>query len=541
MKKIGFSLLFSMLVLGYFATATFATSQNMTPDTTVGTVNENANKTGVGADTDGPVIVSTELGEVIKKAEVIKSVDGHKTHGDYQHNTNSCASCHQTHTAKTGSRLLFADNNFKTCVACHDGTLGFYNVFETGDNASLDGAGTFGGSHAASVHMANGSLKVNAAPGGSRATSGVWDASFTCASCHAPHGSYSDRLLHNNPNGFATNPQVTAGNNTFGNYLQNIPVSTTQVTGMHLRKIELDKFVKDQYGNETTEKAFKFELFNGANKVNGPWLYGYASNGGPHFTRLQNGIQATISNANSSNSLYYNLNAGVYFSLANGYIETKTVAGNNAVSSMTHASIARPYIVKLDLVEVKDIDGLKIYKTNQAAFWDGANIPVERRAEFIAAGYNTNLSTGRTTNMGVAMSTYCATCHTDYFTSRSNSGRTYFGDNGTAAQRHSTNSDRFTCVRCHYAHGTDAEIMFDAKGNTVSSLVTSGMMSKKDAINHIADVNPSSALKKYTNMTSCWACHSNASRATPFKNTDKRQAADAQNPAGMPIVGGVQR
>jgi predicted CXXCH cytochrome family protein len=191
LKKLSFSLLFAFLIVGFFAVSAAANSP-LEP-VKVEPTNRNANQTGVGVDKENNF------------SQAIKNVEGHKTHGDYQHNTNSCASCHQTHTAKTGSRLLFADTQYQTCVSCHDGTLGFYNVLETGEKASLDGAGTFGGSHAnnMSIHMANNSMQIKAAPGGNpngtNETGGVqWGAQFSCASCHAPHGSYSDRLLHYN-------------------------------------------------------------------------------------------------------------------------------------------------------------------------------------------------------------------------------------------------------------------------------------------------------------------------------------------------------
>lgn len=542
MKKIGLSLLFSILIASLFATVTFANQDlpNLEePDhndfgVTIDEfdrVNPNANNTGSG------------VTEQDNFDEVIKAVDGHRTHGDYQSNTNSCASCHQTHTAAAGSRLTFADNNFKTCVACHDGTLGFYNVFETGENASLDGAGTFAGTHGASVHMANGSLKINAAPGGSRAQTGVWNADFSCASCHTPHGSYSDRLLHFNPNGFATNPkasvtyknaQGTDVTKTFGNYEQNLGIfdaGSYPTSGLHLRR---------SVTGTGADEVVKIELFNGNTKQTSPWLYGYSGHGQPHFTRL---YKTTDAGSNGGDRLWYGNGIGVKFNLEAGYVTNKiddviSETGATKLKEMTHGHISRPYIVKLALEEVQDIDGLKIYKTNQAAFWDGFVVPESRRAEFTSAGYTVNGTTGATSNMGVRMSEYCATCHTDYYTARTASGNTYFGENGTVAQRHSTNSDRFSCVRCHFAHGTDAEIMIDANGNTVKSLVDDEGMDKQDAITKMLDVNPSSALKKYTNMSVCWACHGSSSRATTFKNGGARNA-DAMD--GMPVVGGVQR
>lgn len=147
-----------------------------------------------------------------------RNVAGQLVHTDFQLNTNSCASCHMTHTAQSRD-LLFRNGIYATCVACHDGTLGFLNVFafpgEGNPTSSFGGsiaAGTFGARYGrnASIHLPTNTVNLSAAPGGNRTnsttggadgTSGssAWTSSFNCSSCHAPHGSYSIRLLHFNP------------------------------------------------------------------------------------------------------------------------------------------------------------------------------------------------------------------------------------------------------------------------------------------------------------------------------------------------------
>lgn len=150
-------------------------------------------------------------------------------HTDFQLNTNSCASCHMTHTAQS-RKLLFRNGIYSTCAACHDGTLGFLNVFAIpGANNEFGGsqtAGTFAANRMrnASVHLASDSVKLAAAPGGNRAnvadaggfTTGddatsPWSANFNCASCHGPHGSYSIRLLHYSPAGISMRPATSIG------------------------------------------------------------------------------------------------------------------------------------------------------------------------------------------------------------------------------------------------------------------------------------------------------------------------------------------
>ncbi|MHB9093372.1 MAG: cytochrome c3 family protein, partial [Eubacteriales bacterium] len=177
----------------------------------------NANNSGEGVSTNN----GSTLGTVIKSdnmkdtaASAVYSVQ--RTHGEYKNNTNSCASCHQTHTAAAAG-LLIKDSVFTTCSACHDGTLGFYNVF------TPSSAGTFGGTKAgnASVHMADGTFEQKYAPGGNLTLTGSdnggWTEMFDCASCHAPHGSYSDRLLHYNPNDMANTSIANKGQKLVNN------------------------------------------------------------------------------------------------------------------------------------------------------------------------------------------------------------------------------------------------------------------------------------------------------------------------------------
>ena len=113
----------------------------------------NDNKTGVGV--GGPAVDQS----VIKSQNMVTTPGAaaatQRTHGEYQNNTNSCASCHQTHTAAS-KPLLFKNGVYETCTACHDGTLGFYNVF------SASSAGTFAGTAAgnASMHLPDGAMQV---------------------------------------------------------------------------------------------------------------------------------------------------------------------------------------------------------------------------------------------------------------------------------------------------------------------------------------------------------------------------------------------
>jgi predicted CXXCH cytochrome family protein len=110
----------------------------------------------------------------------------HRTHGNFQNNTNSCANCHSTHNAQD-NMLLMKSSEYDLCMSCHDGTMGFYDVTKG------SGAGTFSESHeSASMHKVNAGVEIGSAPGAAVNTS--TDA-LECSSCHNPHGSANDRLL----------------------------------------------------------------------------------------------------------------------------------------------------------------------------------------------------------------------------------------------------------------------------------------------------------------------------------------------------------
>jgi len=239
----------------------------------------NANQTGKGVTTnDG----STNT-DVIKSSDVKNdgTTGTQRTHGEYQNNTNSCASCHQTHTGASKS-LLFKDGVYNTCTACHDGTLGFYNVFESSN------AGTFGGTTMGnmSVHLADGTVQLKAAPGGNlSANSGSWVNEFNCASCHAPHGSYSERLLHYNPNGMGLAKTTDGGIGIKGGVISEFG-TLPSASAADAAKFILVRGTAQQFGLATTDidgndiaatKVITVYEDKGTTyaKSSTPWLYGY--------------------------------------------------------------------------------------------------------------------------------------------------------------------------------------------------------------------------------------------------------------------------
>ena len=496
----------------FAAAASAATT--MTPGTK-GTSIENANKTAEGVDVNDGTTAGT----------VIKALTGQKMHTSYQNNTNSCASCHQTHTAK-GDQLLFSDTVYNTCTACHDGTLGFANVFASGETAKMTGAGTFGGTHGSSQHMANDTIKISAAPGGnhiegSKLNGTGWGENFNCASCHAPHGSYSDRLLQYNPNGIASMPASQGGMQ-----LENVPVvDTLPAVDATAPAVLLLR------SEDTTSGVVTVAQYNkGASaytKSEAPWLYGYdnRTNGLSYWSRF---VKADATDDTSDDVIAaYGSTSGVYFDYEHAQAYSTSAAGATALKTAGKGFLARPVVVKMEKDEAT-------HSIVQSAYYSGSTVTKMGVSEqkLKDLGYTVKAD-GTVTGIGVAMSKFCAACHTDYLTA-SGTKSTHFGDanSATAAYRHSTNSDSYTCVRCHYGHGTDAYIMKDSLGRTIADLTATGGQFAGDetaALNYMQDNNASSALKKFTNMSVCWACH-NSSHAETIKNTERSE----DHPVGMP-------
>lgn len=133
-------------------------------------------------------------------------VNAHKTHGNFQNNTNACANCHSTHNGQNARLVKFKNADQDMCMTCHDGTMGFYNVNKATvvpgkPGTEFDGAGVFSTldrtktDNSVSMHNVSSGLKLNAAPG---AFNNKDTSDFTCSSCHNPHGSPNDRLLKEN-------------------------------------------------------------------------------------------------------------------------------------------------------------------------------------------------------------------------------------------------------------------------------------------------------------------------------------------------------
>jgi len=504
----------------------------------------NANKTGDKVNTDN----GSTAGDVIKSDNM--TVDGsvyktQRTHGEYANNTNSCASCHQTHTAASKD-LLFKEGVYNTCTACHDGTLGFYNVYQPST------AGTFGGTKDgnASMHLATGVTRISAAPGGNDGIGttplaedvfkeDAWVSIFDCASCHAPHGSFSDRLLHYNPNNMANTPIANGGQKLVGYDIQDVSViagvygldadvpdnvvvkSTAGAEGITGEAADTPVIVaykqvpRDVVNNKTLAPGADGKQDVDSNRKplwqlgrdKTPWLYGYdyLATGKVYYTSFKSVAGAVYEMDVKYGKAYAKMPASATFTFDDvkkaDIALTYVVKLGGIIPTTTDSSGKTVTDVDMNMVEIdadpntagfQDFGGVKIYRVNPDIYDE--------------AGY------------GVAIGKYCGACHTDY---RAQSAGNRKQNTGTGmfstAFRHTTDNDRYTCLKCHFAHGTDVTIMKDAQDNDVDFLKTQPGWDETKAKAYLLDKNPSSALKRYTNMAVCWKCHTD-SKASQLKN-----------------------
>jgi predicted CXXCH cytochrome family protein len=471
---------------------------------------------------------------------LVRAVYGQLVHTNFQLNTNSCASCHMTHTA-VGDNLLFQRTVTDTCFACHDGTIGELNVLAA-PRAGTTGIARFGGSEtagtfgadpafAASVHNVENVITVSGAPGGNRFSdvdsaglvSTGWRGTFSCSSCHAPHGSYSIRLLHPNPNFLGwrdQNHRVATNFATGGLWNRG---NTLTVSGT----VYPDHAVHGAVYRATVTAAVYAGVYN---DIALPWLYGYLRGTTLTTARTVYGVAFPVGRYNQFNTRIYSTalydpntvaDGGGPFStlvdavyLLNRFFEINYRTGEIVITTANRAALAAA--VGADILGTLRMDiGRALVVTADA----NAGRPV------LALDHlNTRTYSQRTFNM------FCAACHTDYLPQAgvaSTRAAALPGGYGTysLAHRHTINRaatrygtmtvtglhagapNQLLCVSCHFAHGADSRMMRLANA------------SLNDFVAPSVDVNPSSALKRYVNQAVCWSCHTN-SAATVFRNTN---------------------
>ncbi|MBS3900216.1 MAG: hypothetical protein KGZ54_07990 [Dethiobacter sp.] len=515
MRKLLLSMIFAALLVISFAG--LASANN--PALPLAFPHLNSNDTGF--------FVTEQIGTF---SSLVRAVPGQLVHSDFQLNTNSCASCHMTHTA-AGENLLFQRTVTDTCFACHDGTIGVLNVLAA-PRSGATGIERFGGSETAgtfgvteefngSVHNVEGTVTVSGAPGGNRTAvldsagmlSTGWAGNFSCSSCHAPHGSYSIRLLHANPN-------------FLGWRDQNLAESTNFATGGLWNRgntLAIGAVVSGEvYHSVDVTPA------PGGNIITAPWLYGYLS--GTTLTAPR-----TVGTHIFQPGRYNQHNTRIY--------------ATNLYDPNLEADGGGPFSTTVDAVYLLNSFFSINYMTG------GITITPENRTRLANMGVNEadlRIDIGRAlvvtanTNPGrpalaldhlntesydqLNYNRFCAACHADYLPqgtggsgTASARAETMPGGYGTysLAHRHTVNraatqgetmtvtgtGNRLLCVSCHFAHGADSRMMRQANATLNDFNAPS------------VDVNPTSALKRYVNQAVCWSCHAN-SAATVFKNTN---------------------
>lgn len=414
-----------------------------------------------------------------------KNRSGQKVHGFYQNNTNSCASCHQTHTG-ADDNLLFKDGVYSTCSACHDGTTGAYNSFAPVSEENAHSiAGTLNvqtANHNGSLHEADGSLKVSAAPGGNNtaAAGSTFDQEFNCASCHAPHGNGSagasgENNLNMDPLGWGSVAYSTTNNDTKnGKLFKDLPIQTSVPTTFSTPYILVKSTLADQ---AAVDANFFYKRAMGT--VTGPVdvIQTYRWNNTKYVADYSLWLQEKGYPYKADTILKDSTGADITRAAGMTVVWRDGFAYGTQVANVTAATIS----VGVDVETTSDI----------ATLFDSKNL-------------------GFIPDSGTQMSKYCSACHTDYLsTTRKDVTGVY-----TTAHRHKTGADELTCVRCHFGHGSEAQIMKTANDQTYYDLIKAGQKFDSTvtdqtaaAIDYLKDPNPSSALKRYTGMAVCYACH----------------------------------
>lgn len=256
------------------------------------------------------VAVGLALGVGIALSPTASANNG--PHGNYDLTTNKCAACHRAHTAQ-GEDLLIKADVYELCVSCHGGTVqtDVINGQRSGDQARLNGGGfvampwnlnaagtptTPVSKPAQSTHTVLG-LPVNGTPstglgtawGSGSSGSGV-SGTLECTSCHNPHGSVNYRILRDEDNGYPYGPSNWGSHRWVPNDagLENwrsYQVVATADDGFNYAETAVDGTSKRIKGHYTTGMITREDLGHGVVDLiwaNGtPWAGPTPNNGVP--------------------------------------------------------------------------------------------------------------------------------------------------------------------------------------------------------------------------------------------------------------------
>lgn len=486
----------------------------------------------------GELVNANLTGVILPDTGLLRNVPGQRVHANFQLNTNSCASCHMTHTA-VGEKLLFRPGTSDACIACHDGTMGFLNVL-------APAASGFGGSIAAgtfsvvssvynpSVHnidsftLVSRSTRLFDAPGGrgdGTGERGAWLPEFSCTSCHAPHGSYSIRLLQANVNQIAVRPSVdTVVYGVYGGLYQ-----VSGVTNFTLRGGVFD----------ASAQLWMYQL---SGVPSSPWVYGYShahlieeERVPQYWTRV---YAPALFNPNTFDHGQYADPTEDVGEANAPYLLTRYFLINYAAGEVKQTPSQRDAFLAfaqgLGFSEAQALDlGLRIDVAQalqiraRAVPWYAGNLEAGlRQVDLIDP----------TSYDAPAYNLFCSACHTDYLpaiTAAAQRERGFGVGIYGSRYRHSVNitisdpskmpvrgwsgfsgpaltgypsgkSDQLMCLSCHLAHGVDTRMMLFADGTPVSA--GTGESGAPDDPWQV-DLRPSSSLKRFINAAVCLTCH----------------------------------
>lgn len=471
MKKVSLILALAMALVLVFAATAFATPLTRTlPD---------YNGNGVIDTVDYPNLPG-------QNADLTKA-NSDNVHSDYNRNTDACAACHDTHTAKGKVLLQWAEIQL-TCEACHDGTLGkVYNVKE-GFLAGSTGVRTMGGlfnqdaTKSPSKHK-TGDLSnmtmISSAPGGNTSKATGEAGRFECSSCHEPHGSADNfRILSPDPAGMnltlAEDSIAPSTGGTFAAY---------KVTNDIL-------FAATTKG--VTSKILTYDTTNNNYTSGDTWLIS-----GYPFSYLY-GVREVSVDVSGNVTKVRDL-AKTEFSVA------------PATGIVTYTGVAlgtdKLQAVYLKALKITGQVINKLQPTEVAQYGKGMN-------EFCGAchrDFNTTAITSPDLNLSGTLTTpaYRHKVGRDWSGADYHVDLTFGAESKTLAGK----ASYFTCLTCHVAHGVDevwwaafkvgnvgGAAVFDATGNKIKPYAWLGTVSPEYG-------DKASALKRLPNMSTCESCH----------------------------------
>jgi hypothetical protein len=382
-------------------------------------------------------------------------------HKAWHNNGFSCAGCHQINQ---NEKL-----NTYTCVSCHDGTLGFYNVSKEKGESPFHIKPVFEWQQQEDVETAE-----------------VVQRALTCSNCHNPHGSYSDRLLNNNPFGTARVTPENGGylaegsvynysdlvktHNAFkGSFIGGSSsgvwfsrkdglVEDTKVPIFMLVRgtaQQLDLVDDGVPANATVIMVYQYLERPATHQIpyrrgyympaQLPWLYGYdygasqnnywtqffvgdVTNGNLVTETAKNGV---VHYRDVVDALDEEWNDQLTFNYLKGYV----YATDSTLDHVTSGEVAQSHSVILERVETANYAGLSIVKTNL----EGLN-QFKFDEKTIRPAYGARLG-----HLAVDISKYCSTCHLPYLAGKTD-GKFSF------AHQNFSDYDNWNCLKCHYGH-----------------------------------------------------------------------------------------